>query len=330
MQLKILKAEDIRRALTMPLAIQAVEEAFIHFSSGKAIIPLRTSITPDRSAGTTLFMPAYLPSLGALGAKVISIFPGNLPRGLPTIHALVLLLDPATGVPRGLLDGSALTAIRTGAASGVATKYLSRPEAAVVAVFGAGIQGRSQLEAVCAVRPIRKAFIWDPLPERALAFSREMASRGNPFPRDIRVADSPGDALNAADIICTATTSSTPVFNDADVKPGTHINAIGSYEPHVQEIPAETVRRAKVVVDSIEAALAETGDLIIPLKAGHFTRGMIHGEIGQVASGEIAGRESKDEVTLFKSVGLAVQDMAVGHLALRAADELGLGRTIEV
>jgi len=330
MKLKVLNGDEIRRAVTMLQAIQAVEEAFIQFSSGKAVLPLRTPITPDLSAGTSLFMPAYLPSLEALGTKVISIFPGNIARGLPTIHALVLMLDAKTGIPRGLLDGAALTALRTGAASGVATKYLSRPDAAVVAVFGAGIQGRSQLEAMCAVRHITKAFIWDPLPERASAFSREMASRGNPVPHEIRVAASPLEAVIAADIICTATTSSTPVFNDSDVKPGTHINAIGSYEPHVQEIPAETVRRAKVVVDSIEAALAETGDLIIPLKAGLFTRGMIHGEIGQVASGEIAGRESTDEVTLFKSVGLAVQDMAAGHLALRAAHELGLGLTIEV
>lgn len=330
MKLKVLKAEDIRRAVTVPQAIQAVEEAFIQFSSGKAVIPLRTPLTPDQSAGTTLFMPAYLPSLKAFGAKVISIFPGNIHRGLPTIHALVLMLDPATGIPRGLLDGSALTAIRTGAASGVATKYLSRPESAVAVVFGAGIQGRSQLEAVCAVRPITRVFIWDILPERASAFSREMASRGDPIPRDIRVADSPRDAVSAADIICTATTSSTPVFDDKDVKPGTHINAIGSYEPYIQEIPAETVRRARVVVDSIEAALAETGDLIIPINAGLFARDMIHGEIGRVASGEISGRETSGEITLFKSVGLAVQDMAVGHLALRAADELGLGMTIEV
>jgi len=197
-------------------------------------------------------------------------------------------------------------------------------------VFGAGVQGRSQLEAMCAVRSITRAFIWDPLPERALAFSREMGSRGEPVPRDIRMVASPHDAVSAADIICTATTSSTPVFKDADVKAGTHINAIGSYEPHIQEIPADTVRRAKVVVDSIEAALAETGDLIIPITAGLFTRDMIHGEIGRVASGEITGRESKDEVTLFKSVGLAVQDMAAGQLALRAADRLGLGRIVEV
>lgn len=330
MVLKVLSASDIRRSLSMTAAIEAVESAFVQYSSGQSNLPPRAHITPDAAGGTTLFMPAYLPWLQAFGAKIISIFPSNISRRIPTIHALVLLLDPQTGVPLGILDGTTLTALRTGAASGVATKHLSRPEASVVAILGAGVQARTQLEAVCTVRRIKTIFVFDSRPELSRAFAEEFSAQGGLFPGDIRVSASSSEAVRQADIICSATTSQTPVFQDADLKPGVHINAIGSYEPHVQEIPAETVCRSKVVVDSIEASLAETGDFLIPLKAGLFRPAMIHGEIGNVASGSLDGRSSPQEMTLFKSVGLAVQDISAGHRALEEADRLGLGTIIEI
>jgi ornithine cyclodeaminase len=280
--------------------------------------------------GVVLFMPAFLPQIGSLGAKIVSVFPQNLQSGLSTIHAIVVLLDAETGCPISLLDGTYLTALRTGAASGVATDLLARCDSRIAAIFGAGVQGRTQLEAVCTVRAITKVWIYDPSPDVAKAYADEMKQRGEPIPQDISVAQTPKQALEEADIICTATTSSEPVFADEDLCPGVHINGIGSYTPKMQEIPGQTVARARVVVDSLSASLAEAGDLIIPLQNKTMEESDIHGEIGQIAAGSIPGRESDSEVTFFKSVGLAVQDIATAALALQRAKELKLGRNIDL
>ncbi len=328
--MRILSGADVRQAVTMAEAIQAVKDAYIQLSEGQAVVPLRTPVPVERWGGVTLFMPAYLSTSDALGAKIVSVFPGNLARGLPLIHAVVVVVDAETGRPIALMDGTYLTALRTGAASGVSTDLLARPDARVAAVFGAGAQARTQLEAVCTVRPIEKAWVYDTLPDRAVAYAQEMRARGRPIPVDISVAGSPADALRDADVVCTATTSSMPVFDDADLKPGVHVSGVGAYTHEMQEIPAATVVRAKVVVDSRVASLAEAGDLIIPLEEGLITEASIHGEIGEVAAGKIPGRESDTEVTFFKSVGLAVQDVAVAELILQRAVDLGLGVNVEL
>jgi len=330
MKMHILSGADVRRAVTMSEAIQAVRQAYIQLSAGQAVVPLRTPVPIEQRGAVTLFMPAYLAHSDALGAKIVSVFPGNTAQGLPLIHALVIVVDAATGRPLALLDGTYLTALRTGAASGVATDLLARPDARVVAIFGAGAQARTQLEAVCTVRTIEKVWVHDTAPEAAAAYVQEMREHGRPVPADISVAESPAQATAQADIICTATTSSTPVFDDAHLKPGVHVNGIGAYTPEMQEIPAETVVRAKVVVDSRSASLEEAGDLIIPLRQGLITRDDIYGEIGEIAAGQIPGRESDQEVTFFKSVGIAVQDVAVADLVLRRATELGLGLEVEL
>ena len=330
MKLRILSGKDVRRAVTMAEAIQAVKKAYIQLSAGQAVIPLRTPVPVKRRDAVTLFMPAYLAASDALGAKIVSVFPGNPARGLPLIHAVVIVVDAETGRPVALMDGTYLTALRTGAASGVATELLARPDARVAAVFGAGAQGRTQLEAVCTVRNVVKAWVYDAAPERAAAYVEEMKARGAPIPADIAVADSPAQAVCEADVICTATTSSTPVFDDADLKPGVHVNGIGAYTPEMQEIPTETVARATLVVDARSASLAEAGDLIIPLKQGLITEAGIHGEIGEVAAGKIPGRRSDGEVTFFKSVGVAVQDVAVGELVLCRAAERDLGVEVDL
>jgi ornithine cyclodeaminase/alanine dehydrogenase-like protein (mu-crystallin family) len=260
----------------------------------------------------------------------VSVFPGNPARGLPLIHAVVIVVDAETGRPVALMDGTYLTALRTGAASGAATELLARPGTRVAAIFGAGAQARTQLEAICTVRPIEKVWVYDPVPEAARAYIEEMKGRGQPVPADVAVADSPAQAVGEADVICTATTSTAPVFDDADLKPGVHINGIGSYTPEMQEIPAQTVARARVVVDSRSASLAEAGDLIIPMTEGLISHASIHGEIGEVAAGVISGRRSDDEVTFFKSVGVAVQDVAVAELILRRAAALGLGVEVDL
>jgi ornithine cyclodeaminase len=314
----------------MKEAIQAVKEAYVQLSAHQAVVPLRTPVEVERREAVTLFMPAYLAQTDALGAKIVSVFPGNPARGLPLIHAVVIVVDAETGRPAALMDGTYLTALRTGAASGAAADLLARPDTRVAAIFGAGAQARTQLEAICTVRTFRTVWVYDPMRKTAEDYVDEMKARGGPVPRDIRVADSPAQAVREADVVCTATTSSYPVFDDADLKLGVHVNGVGAYTPEMQEIPAETVARAKVLVDSREASLCEAGDLVIPLQQGLITEDDIHGEIGEVAAGKIVGRESDEEITFFKSVGVAVQDVATAELVLRRASEESLGMEIDL
>jgi ornithine cyclodeaminase/alanine dehydrogenase-like protein (mu-crystallin family) len=330
LRIKILDTNDVKKSIQMGQVIAAVKEAFIQLSEGQAVVPLRSQVPVNRKNGMALFMPAYLQESHSLGAKIVSVFPENASLGLPTIHAVVVVLDADTGRPQAVMDGTLLTALRTGAASGLATDLLARGEAKIAAVFGAGTQGRTQLEAVCTVRAIERAWIYDPDRKLAQPYAEEMSGRGTPFPQDVRVADSPRQAVSEADVICAATTSFQPVFDDADLKPGVHINGVGSYTPEMQEIPAETVIRAKVFVDSVSAAWEEAGDLILPVQKGLVERSHIQGEIGQLAAGRIQGRTGKAEITFFKSVGVAVQDVSVARKILTSALDLNLGKDVEL
>jgi len=323
--IRILTREDVREALPMGRAIEAVKDAFSQLSAGQADVPLRTSLDVPRHNGVTLFMPAYLSDDDAMALKIVSVFDDNPGKGLPLIHALVVVVNAETGAPEAVMDGTYLTALRTGAASGGATDVLARQDTHVAAIFGAGAQGRTQLEAVCAVRPIEMAWIYDVDQEQAKRFAAEMSES---LTLPVQVAQTPAQAIRRADVVCTATTSSSPVFDDAHVQPGTHINAIGAYTPQMQEIPPATVLRAKVVIDHHEAALAEAGDLLIPLEQGLMTTEHIHAELGEIVAGVRAGRETAEEITLFKSVGVAVQDVAATRAALEAAREADLGMDV--
>jgi alanine dehydrogenase len=330
MKIKILSRDEVAQAVSMAEAIETVKRAFIQFSAGKAEMPLRTHVPVKNQKAVTLIMPAYLAESGALGAKIVSVFPNNKRKKLPTIHALVVVVDAKTGRPLAVMDGTYLTALRTGAASGLASDLLARKDACTAAIFGAGTQSRTQLEAICTVRNIEKVCVYDIVPKMARDYAKEMKTYGSPVQADIFVAKSPKQAVQEADIICTATTSFKPVFNDSDLKSGVHINGVGSYTPEMHEIPARTVIRSKVVVDSRQACLAEAGDLIISISGGIISDKHIHGEIGEVAAGKILGRESEGELTFFKSVGLAVQDVAVAELILRRAEELDLGLDVDI
>jgi ornithine cyclodeaminase len=326
----ILNADDVRRALPMNEAIEATKQAYASLSDGRAVVPLRTHLSIPNSEAVSLFMPAYVDSKNnqALAIKVVSLFPDNPSRGLAFIPATVLVFAPQTGQVLALLEGSSLTAIRTGAAGGAAIELLARKDSQVVAIFGAGAQGRTQLEAACTVRNIKTAFIFDPDHEKSKTFTDEMKGKG-PITTDIRAAHSAKEAVENADIICTATTSLTPVFDDADIRAGTHISAVGSYTPEMQEIPAATIQRAKVIVDSRAAAMEEAGDLIQPISAGLFNKSHIQAELGEVVLGQKAGRETADEITYFKSVGIAVQDAMAAQIALNNAQKMNIGKEIE-
>jgi ornithine cyclodeaminase/alanine dehydrogenase-like protein (mu-crystallin family) len=225
------------------------------------------------------------------------------------------------------MDGAYLTALRTGAASGAATEALAREDACVAAIIGAGVQGRTQLEAVCAVRAIEKAWVYDLALEQARVYADEMEQR---LSLPVTVAGTPDEAVGDADVICTATTATSPVFDDADIRPGTHINAIGAYTPEMQELPPDTVLRAKVVIDDYEASMAEAGDLLIPIKQGLMTAEHIYAELGDIITGQKVGRTSPEELTVFKSVGVAVQDVAVSAAVLEAARRMDLGTEVDL
>jgi len=282
-----------------------------------------------RHQGVSLLMPAYIDdAVGeALALKVVSLFPGNDARGLAMLQAVVLVFDPQTGRPVALMEGATLTAVRTAAACGLATHILARPESKVVAIFGAGVQARAQLQAMCCVRPIKTAWVYDPITGRAETLIAELAGRDGVC-ADLRLAAGSAEALAQADIVCTATTAVNPVFEDADLRKGTHINAIGSYQPHVSEIPPQTVARALVVVDSRQAAFDEAGDIIQPITDGLIDAGHIHAELGELILGEKHGRKSAKQITLFKSVGVAVQEAAAAQAALIAAEQAGLGTVV--
>jgi ornithine cyclodeaminase/alanine dehydrogenase-like protein (mu-crystallin family) len=329
MKLRILSREDVQQAVSMARAIEAVKGAFAQLSAGRANVPLRTQLFVPKHQGVTIMMPAYLEENDSLAVKIVSVFPNNPALGLPTTQALVLVVDAATGLPTAAMDGTFLTALRTGAASGAATDLLARQDARTVAILGAGAQGRTQLLGVCEARPVERVRVFDQVRARSEQYATEMQRVGGRIPVDITVADTAREAVADADVICTATTSTTALFRDADLKPGVHINAIGAYTPQMQEIDEATVARARIVVDSCPACLAEAGDVIIPLRKGLILESSLS-ELGEIVLGRKPGRQDEREVTFFKTVGVAVQDAAVARLALLIAKERGLGIEVEL
>ncbi len=317
--MRILDAETTRKALPMPALIAAMKRAFAALSAGDVVMPQRSHMRLPAAGGTLLSMPAWVrtPQGDALAVKVVSVYPRNPQAGLPLIQAAVLALDAATGQPLALLEGNVLTARRTGAASGAATDLLARPDSRVAAILGAGVQARTQLEAVCAVRPIQRAWVYAPTRAHAQTFARQMSARlGIP----VQAAESPAQALEQADVVCAATTAREPVFSDADVRPGTHINGVGSYTPQMVELPPQTLGRAAVFVDSRAAALAEAGEIIQAIQRGLLSpTGMT--ELGLLVNGEAEGRTSPEQITVFKSVGVGVQDALAAQVALAQSAE---------
>jgi ornithine cyclodeaminase len=322
MKIRVLSAVDVRAALPPAAAREAAREAFACLARGEADLPLRAQLTtPD---GVMLFMPGG--AAGALAQKIVGVFPRNSARGLPTINGLVLVFDPATGAPRALLEGGALTAIRTGAASGLATDLLARPDCHTLALFGAGGQAYDQARAVCAVRDIREIRIVSARGQRC----RELAKRLRAEGLRARAVASAAEALDGADVVCCATTSRAPLFDDSQLAAGAHLNAAGAYTPDMQEVPPATVRRARIVIDDPDAARAEAGDLLKPLADGLIDESCFAVTLGDVVANRAPGRQTPDEITLFKSVGLAVQDVVAAAAAVARAEADGLGKLVEL
>lgn len=322
----ILSGRDVAQCLDMKMAIQAMEKAFCQLSSHRAKVPLRTGLEIEEHNGISLFMPAYLPESRQIALKTVCVFKDNPQKNLPAIHAMVQVFDAQTGIPLAVMDGEVLTALRTGAASGLATKILANESAQVAAIMGAGVQGRTQLEAVCSVRNIQQALVFDLSEKKSRQFAQQMSEKLSiPI-----VPMNKMDELKNADIICTATPSDRALFDHSVLKKGVHINGIGSYRPDMCEIPAETVKTARVFVDQKQACLSEAGDLIGPLEKGIIDENHIRAELGEVILGLKKGRCDKDDITFFKTVGIAVQDLAAADLILKKARQLGLGSVVEI
>jgi ornithine cyclodeaminase/alanine dehydrogenase-like protein (mu-crystallin family) len=330
MRIKIFTGRDIDQSLSMTEAVEVVTDAFIQLSLKKAQSPVRTSLNLKAPGEAALVMPAYLEESRALGAKMVTVLPCNPRAQLPAVQAIVLLFDAANGSPLAVLEGTHLTRFRTGAATGAATQVLSRADSRSLAVFGAGGQSFFQVKGVLAARRMERIKVFDLLPEKTDELIA--ALRGDPSCRGIELlrVETPAQALEGVDIVVTATTSNRPVFDGKHLREGMHINAIGAFKPEMQEVDETTICRSRIFVDSLEACLEEAGDLIIPLKKGLVQTASILAELGEVAAGRKPGRGSPREITYFKSVGNAVQDVSVAQAVYRRAQEKNLGIEVEL
>jgi alanine dehydrogenase len=325
--LRVLSRSDVERLLDLRACIEAVATAHAAFSQGRAIMPVRLH-TRFHDVGSHNAMPAWLDDGPALGLKSITKFPRNADRGLAPILAVFLLLDPESGRTLAVMDAVHLTEVRTAAASAVATRALSRPESATLALVGAGVQARSHLAAMKAVRPIDRVRVAASRRESAERFVAEQA-RLHPE-LDLAAVDTGAEAAAGADVVCTVSSSPTPVLTAAAVARGTHVNAVGSHTPAAREIDGGLMSVARVVVDSRAANLSESGDCLIPIAEGLFGPEHVSDELGEVLTGAKPGRRSDDEITIYQSCGIAVQDVAAAKLVYDRALAEGVGTVVEL
>ncbi len=331
MDVRVLSAEDVARLLPMRDCLQVMRDALASLARGKALVPLRMVMRMPDASGFLGLMPGHIGPdggrEGALGMKAVSVFPGNARRGIDTHQGAVLLFEPDTGRLSALMDGATITAIRTAAVSGVATDLLARTDAAELAILGAGVQARTHLEAIAAVRPIRRVRVWSRTQEHAVNLIKEAAAR---YKASIEVVPTAEAAVRGADVVATVTASQEPILQRAWLKDGVHINAVGSSIPSTREIDTATMAAVRLFVDRRESAVNEAGDILIPMREGAFTADHIQAELGDVIIGTDPGRRSAAELTLFKSLGLAVEDVASAAFVLKRAQQTGVGQTVKM
>jgi alanine dehydrogenase len=319
----LLSEHDVRIVLTMDDLIAAMEEALAQFSTGGVQQPLRTVLQVGAQPAFFGVMPAFTTDPPALGTKLVTVFGSNAAAGLPTHLATMVLLDPGTGELLAVMDGRYITEARTAAVSAVSVKQLARDDAGVLAIVGSGVQARSHLEALARVRPLTDVRVWSPSRERREQFVRDMRSHvGAP----LRATSSVDDAVRGANLIALVTSSREPVLRSGQVADGTHICAVGACRPDQREMDTALVARGRLYVDSRAGALAEAGDIVLPIAEGALEPSTIVGELGEVLAGRATGRTSRTELTIFKSLGMAVEDVAAARLAYERAAARGIGR----
>jgi len=324
----ILDRKAVESLVDMREAIKAIERLFLEFHEGKAVSPKRLIIDVAKHKGLMYYMPSYLSESESLAIKIVAQYDGNLKYGLSTILASILLSDPQNGKLLAMMEGAYLTALRTGAASGVATKYLARRDSKVVGVIGTGVQARTQIWAMTEVlRNIAKVKAYDVSPGRVEGFAKDISQK---LGLDVETVETSKQCVENSDLIVVASTSRVPVLDGNWLTKGAHVNSIGVSGPEGRELDDATVKKAKIVVDTKEGALAETGDLIIPIKRGIISQEDIYAELHEIVGGKKPGRTSDEEVTCWKAVGIAIEDAAVARLVYDKAKKEGIGKEVEI
>jgi ornithine cyclodeaminase len=324
---RLLNEAEVASLLSMGELIGVMESALARFSAGDVLQPVRTVLSVGPTKAFFGVMPAYLPDPGRMGAKLVTVFNGNEARGLPSHLATILLLDAETGALCGILDGRFITEARTAAVSAVSARHLSRVEASTLAILGTGVQARSHLEALKEVRGLKDIRVWSPRLTSRERFVEEMAPHVTGTLRATRHAE---QAVEGADLIVLATSSPTPVIENGWVSDGAHIMSVGACRPDQREMDPRLVARAELYVDSKAAALVESGDVVMGIREGRFGEAHLRGELGEVVLRRVHARTSHDQVTIFKSLGMAVEDVAAAGLVLDRAHERGIGQRLEI
>jgi alanine dehydrogenase len=321
----VLSEADVRAVLPMADLIETMETALKTFSSGQAVQPVRTVLQIEPAKAFFGVMPAYQPAPAALGAKLVTVFHGNHAHGLPSHLATIILLDPETGALAAVMDGRYITEARTAAVSAVSVRHMARSDAARLALLGSGVQAHSHLEAIAVVRRLKEVRVWSPTQANRERFARDHAAG---VEAELRAVSSAREAVENADIVVLATSASTPIVERAWIADGAHICAVGACRPDVREMDGALVAVGRLVVDSRAGARAEAGDIVLAVQEGRIAEDHIAGELGEVVAGRIAGRKTPSEITIFKSLGMAVEDVAAAELTWRRAAERGLGRAV--
>jgi ornithine cyclodeaminase/alanine dehydrogenase len=320
----LLSKYDVMKVLSMNDTVSILEKAFADLASGKAIMPQRIPITSPENNGLALFMPAYLKGMGAFGAKIVTVYKENPAKfNLPNVMGTIIIIDEKTGKPLAIMDGGYLTAMRTGGVAGLATKYLARENSNVHVLFGSGGMAKTHAWAVDCVRKIDKLII----------YSLDSAEKKEQFKKSLQeviaceivIADDPVEAVAEADILTLITSAKDPIIKGEWLKPGTHVNGVGAHAPAMRELDTDTVVKSKVVCDLVDACKAEAGDLMIPVNEGKWNWDKVHANLGDLILGKSLARENANEITLFKSVGLAIQDISVAQIVFQKALELQVG-----
>lgn len=318
----IISSKEQKQLIQMSEVIEQVEKALKEFAANRTVTPIRLALPFYNNENTGLTMPSVAEDLNTIGVKIVMVAPNNQKIGKKTINGVVLLSDFETGEPVAMLEGSYLTMMRTGALSGVATKYLAKQKAKTLCIIGTGEQAHGLLEAILTVREIDIIYLYNRTHKKAEQFAEFIKET---YQKNVVVCQDVNDAVKSAEIIVTTTNAKTPVFS-SELNPGTHINAVGSFRPNMQEVPTNAIISAnKIVVEDRIAALEETGDFIVPIKEGVFSEDGIYDELGKIVMREVNGRETEDEITIFKSVGLAVVDVVVAQYIYEKALKLGVG-----
>ena len=312
MDLPFFTASDVRAAVSMPNAINAMKEAFCSISNGTAVVPHRINMPLEEFGAHHLSMPAYIKGGKFLTIKLINVHPGNPLNDLALINGVILVMEAESGKSVALIDGSSVTAIRTGAASGLATHYLSKPNSKKAVVIGNGAQAKTQIEAIQSVRNLEEVLVIGRDPDKVQSFCEQF---------ETKVAPGQIDDLKKADIICTATSSSEPLFDFANISMGTHINAVGAHGQTKRELPTELIQSAKVYVDSLSSSQVEAGNLLIPIERGEYEWNLVEGEIGSFIESNTKISDHESNITVFSSVGSAVQDLVIAVMVMESGKE---------